>query len=367
MIDGLAASGKLPPALLFAGPEGAGKELMALRLAARLNCDVGRGGGAAETAGLFGEDPGAAAAGAACGAGARCRACAKIRSFEHPDLHLIHPVPSGEWEKDLAAVIESRREDFFAYGEFGTRARSVGIDLIRHVIEALSKQPFEGRRSVVVVFEAHLATTEAQNALLKTLEEPPPSAVIVLVTEFPDRLLPTILSRCHEIRFGPLPVEAVADMLERFRSVEREEARRIAAIAQGNLRRAVKLLEERFLALWRDAAGVARLVVDGKGTELLAEAEGLARRYSREEARDLLEELALLLGLALRGREGRLDAAGEAALREALGAERTARAASRDLIGDLRKVAAAMESLRRNADIDLTLAHLLLDLTGTWY
>ena len=123
---------------------------MALRLAARLNCDVGAGGRAASRRVSSEKIRGPRRAGAACGAGARCPACAKIRSFEHPDLHLIHPVPSGEWEKDLAAVIESRREDFFAYGEFGTRARSVGIDLIRHVIEALSKQPFEGRRSVVV-------------------------------------------------------------------------------------------------------------------------------------------------------------------------------------------------------------------------
>lgn len=279
----------------------------------------------------------------------------------------MYPVPSGDWEKDLPVVIESRREDFFAYGEFGARARSVGIDLVRRVIEALSKHPFEGRRSVVVVVEAHLATTEAQNALLKILEEPPPSAAIVLVTEYPDRLLPTILSRCYEVRFEPLSSGKVAEMLERFRSVEREEARRIASIAQGNLRRAVKLLEERFLGLWRDAAVAARLVIDGKGKELLAEAEGLARRYSREETRELLEEMALLFAFVLRAADGRLDPAGEAVLREAIGGERIGRAAARDAAADMRKIALASESLRRNADPELTLAHLLLDLTGAWY
>jgi DNA polymerase III delta prime subunit len=341
---------------------------MALRLAARLNCDAARPNGAAEPPGLFGAGVARGAGdAAACGEGSRCRACGMIRALEHADLHLIYPVPSGDWEKDLPAVIESRREDFFAYGEFGTRARSVGIDLVRHVIEALSKYPFEGRRSVVVVFEAHLATAEAQNALLKILEEPPSSAAIVLVTEYPDRLLPTILSRCYEVRFEPLSNERTAEILERFRSVEREEAHRIAAIAQGNLRRAVKLLEERFLGLWRDAAVTARLVIDGKGKELLAEAETLARRYSREEARELLAEMSLILGFVLRGRDGRLDAAGEAVLREALGAERLGRAAERDVPEDIRKMALASESLRRNADLELTLAHLLLDLTGAWY
>ena len=67
-------------------------------------------------------------------------------------------------------------------------------------LSALAKHPFEGRRSVVVVFEAHLATTEAQNALLKILEEPTASAVIVLVTEYPDRLLPTILEYEQAVR-----------------------------------------------------------------------------------------------------------------------------------------------------------------------
>lgn len=349
VLDGLASSGKLPSSLIFAGPEGAGKELMAISLAARLNCE-------------------GAGPGAACGGDTgRCSACAKVRMLEHPDVHVIYPVPHGEMEEELPEVIESRRGDFFNYGEFGNRARSIGIDVVRHITGALSKRPFEGRRTVIALFEAHLATVEAQNALLKLLEEPPASAVIILVTDFPDRLLPTILSRCTEVRFDPLDAGSIAGFLGKFYSVEGVEARRVAALARGNLRRGIKLLDERFLTLWKDAAGVVRLVIDGKGKELLAEAEALSMRYAREEVVELLEESAGLFGLFIRNRDGRLGDAERGILEESLGAERLAATAGRNLEADIRKILSSIESLRRNADAELTLSQLLLDLIGTWY
>jgi DNA polymerase-3 subunit delta' len=369
LLENLVSSGKLPPSLIFAGPEGSGKELMAVRLAARLNCEGGGADGPAAADGIGGETRGEkmGAWRHSCGIAHRCPACSKVRNLEHPDVHVIYPVPHGEMEKELPAVLESRREDFFASGEFGNRARSIGIDLVRRVIEILSKQPFEGRRTVVAFFEAHLATVEAQNALLKLLEEPPPSAAIMLVTEFPDRFLPTILSRCYEIRFDPLPPDAIAGFLAEFYSVENEEARRLAALAQGNLRRAIKLLEERFLALWKDSAAAVRLVIDGKAKELLGEAEGLGMRYTREEAGELLEEAAIMLGLMLRHRDGRLGEAERKVLEETLGKERLSAAASMDLVAGIKKILYSIESLRRNADVELTLSQLLLDLTGKWY
>lgn len=340
LLDGFVASGKLPPSLLFTGPEGAGKELMAIRLAHALLGDP------------------------------------RVGRLEHPDLHLVYPVPPAKWEQDLALVIEKRREDFLAEGEFGRnradtdagpRARSLGIELARHVIEALARHPFEGGRSVVILFEAHLATTEAQNALLKLLEEPPPSAVIVLVTEHPERLLPTVRSRCQEVRFDPLPPETVAAFLATFASVEAGEAARVAALAQGNLRRAARRLEGGAVRLWKDAASIVSLIAKGQTAPLLAEAEQLARGLSREEALELLEEISLLLGLVLRHREGAAGGPAGEALAETIGAEGLAAMARRDLPADVGAVARSRESLRRNADVELTLAHLFLDLTGAWY
>ena len=369
LLESLVSSGRLPPSLLFAGPEGSGKELMAIRLAAVLNCEASCAPASALEGGP-GLEAGAGRAGRAALGGSRegtCPSCGKVRHLEHPDLHLIYPVPYGEWERDLRDIIASRREDFFARGEFGHRARSIGIDLVRRIIEALSKFPYEGRRSVVILFEAHLATTEAQNALLKLLEEPPSSAQIILVTEFPDRLLPTILSRCYEVRFETLAPEAVADFLATFYSVEKEEAGRHAALAQGNLRRGIQFLEERFLTLWKDAAGAVRLVVDGKPKELVGEAAALADAYTREEVAELLEEATGIFSLIIRNREGQATGQERETLERALGAGRLPAAAARDLPGDIRKVSNAMESLRRNADVELTLSQLLLDLAGEWY
>jgi DNA polymerase III delta prime subunit len=330
MLGKMIASDTLPASLLFTGPPGAGKELAAIRLAALLEC----------------------ADQAACGS---CPACSTIATLEHPDVHLVYPVPSADWEKSVPVIMESRREDFLARGEFGNRARSTGIEQIRRVMEKISRQPFSGPRSVVVIMEAHRATTEAQNAFLKILEEPPPSSVIILVTERTDLLLPTVLSRCSEVRFDPLPDEVTAAYLSTFLSVEEGEARRLSKLAGGDLQRASRLLDERFLGLRRDAANLVGLVLDGKARRLPAEAESAAHSYTREETGDLLDEMTAVLRGLLRGDGGELLP------------ETVEKASERDIPADIRKIAAAAGSLRRNADIELTLSQLLLDLAGRWY
>lgn len=344
MLGHFVETGTVPHSLLFTGPEGTGKALLAVELAARLNCESGGGLPDGE-----------------------CPSCGKVRRFEHPDLHLVFPVPYGEWRKALPVVIESRREDFFAHGEFGSRARSIGIDIIRGVIEAVSKHPFEGRRNVVVVFEAHLMTTEAQNAFLKLLEEPPASAVLVLVTEFPDRLLETVQSRCRRLRFDFLPAGHVAAFLESFYSIEAGEAKRISLLAEGNLRRGIRLLEEGFTDMRRDAASIVRLVVGGKGKELIGEAEGIAGRYGREDIVILLEEVAVLLRLLMRAQAGIATGDEKALISEMLGKGAEAKSAGRDIPSDLRRINIAAGNLSRNVDAELTLSQLLLDLTGKWY
>lgn len=342
MLDGLITRGKLPPSLLFTGPPGSGKELTAMRLAARLNCEHATGG-----------------------SGCPCASCARVSKIEHPDLHVVYPVPYGDWERSMTFVLESRREDFFNHGEFGNRARSIGINIVRWIIETVSKQPYEGRNTVVLLFEAHLMTAQAQNALLKVLEEPPSSTVLVMVTELPDKLLPTIVSRCQQVMFERLAAEAVASFLGDCRAVEAGEADRIGLIAQGDLKRAVRLLEERFLGIRKDAASMLKMVIDGNARGIIEESETAAGRYSREEVGELLEEIAALLSLVMSlGVTG--GGAGELLL-GVLGEKRLARAEERDIPGDLSRVLAARRSLGRNPDVELTLSQLLLDLAGKWY
>ena len=155
------ASSTLPPSLLFAGPAGIGKRLTALAVAQALNCTDG----SQFTVHGSGAD--------ACGV---CAACTRIARGVHPDVLFVSPGDSG----------------------------AIKIDQVRDIVDRAQYRPFEGRRRAVIIDEADVLVHPAQNALLKTLEEPTPSSVFILVSARPYMLLPTVLSRCPQLRFRPL-------------------------------------------------------------------------------------------------------------------------------------------------------------------
>lgn len=184
----------LPPAMLFAGPAGVGKRRVALAIAEAVNClkprvtpDVGR---------------------EACGA---CAACTRIARGVHPDVIVVEP------------------------GELG----SIKIEQVRDVIERAAYRPFEGRRRVVIFDDADALRHEAQNALLKSLEEPPSATTFILVSSIPDALLPTVRSRCPRLRFGPLTAADVAAVLTRDHDYTEADARAAAVEAEGSVGRAL--------------------------------------------------------------------------------------------------------------------------------
>src|SRR5262245_46662295 len=185
------ARGSLPPSLIFAGPEGVGKRLTALAVAQTLNCLSVRLKPDSTSDSSIEID--------ACG---KCAACTRIARGVHPDVLLIEPGDSG----------------------------SIKIEPIRDAIDRSSYRPFEGRRRVVIIDEADALVAQAQNALLKTLEEPPSASVFILVTSRPDALLPTVLSRCPRLRFRQLEPAEVAAALIKHGHAERE-ARAVAAAA----------------------------------------------------------------------------------------------------------------------------------------
>jgi DNA polymerase-3 subunit delta' len=344
LLGNMLTAGKLPSSLLFTGPEGSGKELMALHLAGMINCEA----------------PGHET-------GDRCASCAKLSTLEYPDLHLVYAIPSGPPEKSIPVLLESRREDFLSTGEFSGKARSIGIGQVRTITEKVSRQPFEGKRTLVILCEAHLATIEAQNAFLKLLEEPPASTILILVTEFTDRLLPTIRSRCQEVRFDFLPQATIAGFLETFYSVEKLESEKIASMAAGSVRRAIRLLDKRFLDMRNDSLSILRMVLEGKARRLPAEAESAAREYSREETGQLFGEMISVLRDLMRMNEGGLDENGSRRLDDHLGAAAIDAAADRDIPADIRKIETAARNLGRNVDVELTMIQLMLDLAGKWY
>ena len=188
--------GSVPPTLIFAGPEGVGKRLTAIALAQALNCENRRD---SETGG----QPDC------CG---KCSACTRIARGIHSDVLIVEP------------------------GETG----SIKVDQIREAIDRAAYRPFEGRRRVVIVDGADALVVEAQNALLKTLEEPPPSSVFVLVTARPDLLLPTVLSRGHRLRFGALSESDVAAVLMKSHGFSEADAHAAAATSEGSIGRALE-------------------------------------------------------------------------------------------------------------------------------
>jgi DNA polymerase-3 subunit delta' len=203
--------GTLPPSLLFAGPAGVGKHLTAVAVAQALNCtNITTGSGLRAEGSLD-----------ACGT---CAACTRIARAVHPDVLFVSPSENG----------------------------NIKIEPVRDAIDRAQYRPFEGRRRVVIIDDADALITHAQNALLKTLEEPTPSSVFILVTARPDMLLPTVLSRCPQLRFRPLPVaDIVSALMARGRS--EAEARAVAATAGGSLGQALQmsadeLVESRELA-----------------------------------------------------------------------------------------------------------------------
>ena len=199
------ARGSLPPSLLFTGPDGVGKRLVAMAVAQALNC-----------VSPVVSTPGASALPYdACGC---CPACRRIGRRTHPDVVLLEAPDTGP----------------------------IRIEPIREVIAAAGYRPFEGRRRVVVIDEADRLNADSQDALLKSLEEPPSSSVFVLVSSRPETLLPTVRSRCSRLRFGRLVAADVAALLVDRHDFEEREAHAAAAVADGSPGRAIEAASEGF-------------------------------------------------------------------------------------------------------------------------
>ena len=167
-------------AYLFSGPPGVGKSDAALAFAAGLACpDAG------------------------CG---DCTTCRRALEGLHPDVEMV--VPEGS---------------------------TILIDQIRDINSHVAYRPFEARARVYILFEAETMNTQAANAFLRTLEEPPQHVHFVLVTDAPDRMLPTIVSRCQHVPFTRTPMPLIAEHLERRYHLTRDDARLYSRASQGSL------------------------------------------------------------------------------------------------------------------------------------
>jgi DNA polymerase-3 subunit delta' len=262
------AADRLHHALLFVGPEGVGKYGAARLLAKRLFC----------AAHAPAEDTGPSLFGAAlappprpadplepCG---RCAGCVKVATTGHPDLSV-----------------------------FDTTEKQLKLDALRELIAQLHLRPIEARRRVLVVRDADRMNPATQNALLKTLEEPPGGAQLVLTTARPRALLPTVLSRCFRVPFLPVPDAELAALVAARRGLDPALATLVAALAQGAPGRALEA-DADALRAQRDRAAEVDRVLDPRGPRALVDALRTAQGLAEDA--DGLRAVLDLLGVWLR-------------------------------------------------------------------
>jgi DNA polymerase-3 subunit delta' len=302
----IAASGKVAQAYLFTGVEGCGRRKTALAFVEALYCGREEG----------------------CGV---CASCRKLAAGNHPDLHLVQP--DGPFIK---------------------------IDQIRELQRELAYRPFEATRKTCIIDGADRLNQAAGNALLKTLEEPPGEAVLVLLATSVDLVLPTIRSRCQELVFRGVGEEAIAHHLIGT-GIDADTAQVAAALADGSIGRALAVSSSNVLAARRDFLGRLATLTTREIGPLFALAEEASS--DRETAIQHLELLLSLLHDQFQLATGGTAVANRDLLPQlASAASRRSPERQMALIG---QVMTAREAVQRNANPRLTLDALFINLADS--
>ncbi len=299
-------SGRLAHAYLFEGIEGCGKKKTALALVAALFCERGEG----------------------CGS---CPPCRKVAVAQHPDLHLIEP--DGAFIK---------------------------IDQIRGLQKELALRPFEAPRKACIIEAADRLNPASGNALLKTLEEPPGHALLVLLTANKGGVLPTILSRCQQLHFSALPEAVIADFL-RNRGSTPDMAAIAASLAGGSLKKAVEIGEEETLASRKKFLERVTALSLKEIAPLFTAAEELAA--DRETALEMLELLTAFLRDVLHLQGGMQDVVNADIL--PLLKQEAEKGAATLTMERIERVREARSAIQRNVNLRLVLEVLFMRLAET--
>ncbi len=226
---------KVANSYLFYGPEGVGKFTTALYLGMAMNCHS-----------TMDKRP--------CGV---CLSCKKFLSLSHPDLIYIFPFPKESNKPDISIEGEIKVEkilnEYKAYIDnkisspwkeyFFSKNIGIRIASIRMLEHRIQLSPNEGNYKICIIEYADTMTIQAANAFLKTLEEPPEDTIIILTTSKPNSLLPTIISRCQQLQFYPVPKSKIEEELLRYETLEIFEAKMLARISNGNMEKALRLME----------------------------------------------------------------------------------------------------------------------------
>lgn len=303
------AKNKVSHAYLFGGEEGSGKMMLASAYAATLQCEK------------RGTSP--------C---MECASCRKAASGNHPDLiYVKHEKPN-----------------------------TISIDEIREqLVSDISIKPYESPWKIYVIDEAQKMTQQAQNAVLKTIEEPPAYAIIMLLADNTEALLPTILSRCVQLKLKPIPDRLVKGYLMKEMQIPDYQAEVYASFAQGNIGKARRIADSREYAVILEKAIHAAKYADSSTLEELVD-EVKELNDSKDQIADFLDILTMwfrdvLLFKATRDVDGLV-------FREEINGirERSRKSSYEGLETIMQSITKAGTRLNANVNFDLTMELLFL-------
>lgn len=287
---------RVPGALLFIGEEGVGKKLFALEIAKALNCRAPQG---VEGCGV-------------------CPACARIGKFNYPQSS-----ESDDWK----SIIWTDHPDV---GMVVAPKRVLQVEQMRLIEREANYRPYEGKARVFLVDDADKLNDASANALLKILEEPPPTSHLILITSRPAMLLPTIRSRCQVIRFSPVSPKEIEKHLLENKLASASEARIRARVAAGSLSRSVADDFEDYFERRQEMLEVLKALATDDRVQLLRSAEGINDARHKDDYENHLDTLEALIRDAWMLS---LQTAPESIVNE-------------DLLPELRKISARLDSRR---------------------
>ncbi|TAK67633.1 MAG: DNA polymerase III subunit delta' [Bacteroidetes bacterium] len=269
---------RLAHAYLFCGPDGVGKDAVAIALATVVNCEK--------------------QATEACG---KCASCLQASVLQHPNIHLIFALPTGKGETsedspidklvpdDISAIqeqLECKRKNLY-HDIAVPRANNIKVNSIREMRKQSAMSTLTKGKKVFIILDAENLREESANAMLKTLEEPQQNTLIILTTSHPERLKSTIVSRCQVVKFDYLSEKELCDALRKNELADTTEAKSVARMASGSYARALELLETDFLEMRKLAVDLLRAMLYRTKEDLYKMIEHTVSSYDKGEIEEL--------------------------------------------------------------------------------
>jgi DNA polymerase-3 subunit delta' len=278
---------KIADSYCFSGPQGVGKEALAIEFAKTLNCSNPIRTDSSVNS---------------CG---KCESCRQIEKLIHPNLLLVFslPTPKGSGsstESSISKMSEEQIDEISSQIQMKAQnpyhsitfpnATQIKISAVREIKQNLSYSSQRPGRRCILIFRAEEMTTEAANAFLKTLEEPHENVTIILTTSRTDLILPTILSRCQKIHCDSINEDEIANWLITQKGIAASDAAIAAGFAQGSLSRAEEFIDEDFKSFRLEAIDILRTALKRKTyrSDLYSKIDELVRDKNKQKLEQFL-------------------------------------------------------------------------------